>query len=36
MSGVISKLVKYFRGQSDYSLDEIQVNSKKGLEKILN
>lgn len=34
MSGVISELVKYFRSQSDYSLDEIHVNSKKWFEKI--
>lgn len=34
MSGVISELVKYFRNQSDYSLDEIDANSKKWFEKI--
>lgn len=34
MSGVISELVKYFRNQSDYSLEEIDANSKKWFEKI--
>ena len=34
MNGVISELVKYFRGQSDYSLEEILLNSKKWFEKI--
>ena len=34
MSGVISELVKYFRVQSDYSLNEILENSKKWFEKI--
>ena len=29
MDGVISELVKYFRDKSDYSLDELLVNSKK-------
>ena len=36
MDGVISELVKYFRGQSDYSLDQLLVNSKKWFEKIFN
>lgn len=34
MSGVISELVKYFREQSDYSLEEIMVNSKRWFEKV--
>lgn len=34
MSGIISELVKYFRGQSDYSLEELLENSKKWFEKI--
>ena len=34
MSGVISELIKYFRNQSDYSLEEILTNSKKWFEKI--
>ena len=34
MNGVISELIKYFRDQSDYSLDELLVNSKKWFEKI--
>ena len=29
MDGVISELIKYFRGQSDYSSDELLENSKK-------
>lgn len=36
MSGVISELIKYFRGQSDYSLEELHVNSKKWFEKIFD
>ena len=36
MNGVISELVKYFRDQSDYSSDELLVNSKKWFEKIFN
>lgn len=36
MNGVISELIKYFRNQSDYSLDEILVNSKKWFEKVFN
>lgn len=36
MNGVISELIKYFRDQSDYSLDEILINSKKWFEKIFN
>ena len=36
MDGIISELVKYFRGQSDYSLDQLLVNSKKWFEKIFN
>lgn len=34
MDGVISELIKYFRGQSDYSSDELLENSKKWFEKI--
>lgn len=34
MSGVISELVKYFRCQSDYSLEELHINSKKWFEKV--
>lgn len=34
MSGVISELVKYFREQSDYSLEEIMLNSKRWFEKV--
>lgn len=34
MDGVISELIKYFRGQSDYSSEELLVNSKKWFEKI--
>lgn len=34
MNGVISELIKYFRDQSDYSLYELLVNSKKWFEKI--
>ena len=36
MDGVISELIKYFRGQSDYSSEELLVNSKKWFEKIFN
>lgn len=36
MNGVISELIKYFRNQSDYSLEEILVNSKKWFEKVFN
>lgn len=36
MDGVISELIKYFREQSDYSLDEIFVNGKKWFEKIFS
>lgn len=36
MNGVISELIKYFRRQSDYSLDELLVNSKKWFEKVFN
>lgn len=36
MSGVISELVKYFRGQSNYSLEELLVNSKKWFKKVIN
>ena len=34
MNGVISELIKYFREQSDYSLDELLENTKKWFEKI--
>lgn len=34
MNGVISELIKYFRDQSDYSLDELLASSKKWFEKI--
>lgn len=34
MSGVISELVKYFRDQSDYSLEELHENSKKWFEEV--
>lgn len=34
MSGVISKLIKYFRSRSDYSLAEIHANSRKWFEKV--
>lgn len=34
MDGVISELIKYFRNQSDYSLDELLLNSKKWFEKV--
>lgn len=34
MSGIISELIKYFRGQSDYSLEELSENSKKWFEKV--
>lgn len=34
MSGVISELVKYFRERSDYSLEEIMLNSKRWFEKV--
>lgn len=36
MNGVISELIKYFRDQSDYSLEELLINSKKWFEKVLN
>lgn len=36
MDGVISELIKYFRGQSTYSSEELLVNSKKWFEKIFN
>lgn len=34
MSGIISELVKYFRNQSDYSLEELLENSKRWFEKV--
>ena len=34
MNGVISELIRYFRNQNDYSIDEIHANSKKWFEKI--
>lgn len=36
MNGVISELIKYFRNQSDYSLDELLINSKKWFKKVFN
>lgn len=36
MNGVISELIKYFRDRSDYSLDELLINSKKWFEKVFN
>lgn len=36
MNGVISELIKYFRNQSDYSLDELLINSKKWFNKVFN
>lgn len=36
MDGVISELIKYFRNQSDYSSEELLINSKKWFEKIFN
>ena len=34
MSGIISELIKYFRNQSDYSLEEIDINGKKWFDKV--
>ena len=34
MDGIISELVQYYRGQSDFSLDDIFVNSKKWFERV--
>lgn len=34
MDGIISQLLKYFRDQSDYSLDDIHMNIKKWFRKI--
>ena len=36
MDCVISELIKYFRGQSDYSSDELLVNSKKSQNMLTN
>lgn len=36
MDGIISELLKYFRGQSDYSLEELLENSKKWFRKVFN
>lgn len=36
MNGVIYELIKYFREQSAYSLDELLVTSKKWFEKVFN
>ena len=34
MSGIISELIKYFRNQSDYSLEEIHTNGKRWFDKV--
>ena len=34
MNGIIGELIKYFRCQSDYSLEELHINSKKWFEKV--
>ena len=34
MDGVMAELIKYFREQSDYSLDELNTNFKKWFDKI--
>ena len=36
MSGISMELIKYFRNESSYSLDEILLNMKKWFEKIFN
>lgn len=36
MSGVIDSLFKYFRDQSDYTLDELLINMKKWFEKMFS
>lgn len=36
MDGIISELIKYFRDQSNYSLADLLVNSKKWFEKIFS
>lgn len=36
MNGIIDELFKYFRGQSDYNLDELLVNMKKWFEKMFS
>lgn len=34
MDGIINELIKYFRNQSDFSLEDIHINSKKLFNKI--
>ncbi len=36
MDGVMAELIKYFKNQSDYTLDELNINFKKWFEKIFN
>lgn len=36
MNGIIDELFKYFREQSDYTLDELLINMKKWFEKIFS
>ncbi len=36
MNGILVELLKYFRNESSYSLDEILLNMKKWFEKIFN
>jgi len=36
LDGVILELLKYFRDQSDYTLDELLMNIKKWFEKLFN
>lgn len=36
MNGVITELIKYFRNQSDYTSEEILLNSKKWFKKLFN
>ncbi len=35
MDGILSELLKYFRNQSDYTLDELSYNMKKWFKKII-
>ncbi len=36
MDGIMAELIKYFKNQSDYTLDELNENFKKWFEKIFN
>ena len=36
MNGILMEIIKYFRNESDYSLDDLLLNMQKWFEKIFD